>query len=86
MKSGAERCPVPRCGAERKRGHIMCRRHWLRVPREARAEANGAWRQWQAALAKRRAGRDSPGEWDDATARYRAARDVAVAAVAALDD
>lgn len=70
-----EICPVPACGASRRRGHAMCRSCWGTVPRAAQTEVYRTWRAFQAAA--------SPELRLRAIGAYRAALVAAIAAVVA---
>lgn len=68
-------CPVPACGARRKRGHAMCRNCWSIVPREAKSAVHRTWRAYRAAPSAEAA--------LAAILAYRTARDAAIDAVVA---
>lgn len=36
-------CPVSLCGAALRRGHLMCRPCWSRVPRALQSSVNRTW-------------------------------------------
>jgi len=55
----------------------MCRPHWYRVPRALRAEVNDAWKAYLATCR----GKHDHDTVLQALARYRAARESAIAAV-----
>jgi len=46
-------CPVPLCGGTAKRGHLMCRSCWSRVPRQLQAHVVRSWRAYRTKLAAR---------------------------------
>lgn len=69
---GQRECPVlegtPRhCKATVRPGHLMCGRHWARVPKDVQNEVWRTWRAWQRTSTDDR--------WD----AYMAARDAALA-------
>lgn len=72
--SGLSRtCPCDGCAVEIPAGVLMCRPHWLRVPRDQREEVRVWWRKYQeAAMGRPRR---------DAFQRYLLARNNAIRAV-----
>lgn len=47
---GDGHCPVNACTTKAKPGHLMCGRHWQRVPRSLRTSVNMAYAEWQVGL------------------------------------
>jgi len=70
-------CPAAGCSESLPRHLLMCKPHWYRVPRALRAEVNDAWKAYLAASRGARSYDAVLG----ALARYRAAREAAIAAV-----
>ncbi len=71
-------CPKKGCPEPVRRGQLMCRDHWYRVPIALRREVNETWR------AVNRT-HDDLAAHKDAFARYRLARQAAIDAVNAQD-
>ena len=47
--SGADWCPIPRCGRQIDPSRLMCRSHWYMVPKRLRDQVWATWRSGQGA-------------------------------------
>lgn len=78
MRPTGKPCPVKGCTAHAKPGQLMCWPHWRRVPKALNRAVFDTWRD--------ASGRELGGEaLIEANARYRQARDAAIAAVNAKE-
>lgn len=44
----AKTCPAHGCAVEIKRSNLMCREHWMGIPRNLRLTVNSSWRSFKA--------------------------------------
>ncbi len=52
LRSGADRCPIPRCDDQIDPSRLMCRRHWYMVPKALRDRVWATWRSGQGAFSR----------------------------------
>ena len=73
-------CPITHCNIQIADRHLMCGRHWKMVPEDLNKSVMDTWAAVNRYKTDKAARRNIP-DVDDAIARYRAARNEAIAAV-----